>query len=152
MVQLLRVELMSRNAIQKGRRRQHVPVGLDLDLAIAKCFCEQSERRRSSESPGIGIPVPFVATDLTDSGEGGQKCPVGFQYPMECSKRSSDVMNKLQSMGKDNAVEAVRRNMRRVRQVGDDRGTRKSGADVKHVLLRDAETSKPFGISMPANF
>jgi hypothetical protein len=143
---------MGRDAVQEGSRREHVAVRLNLDLAIPKAFCEHSERRRNSESPGIGIRVRFIATDLTDSWKRRQEYSAGLQYPVERIKGGSGVVNQLQGLSKNNAVKGSRRNIWCVCQVSDDRGSRMPRSNVEHVLLRDAEPSKPAGISIVADF
>ena len=126
------VEVGRRQPLQECGSRQRVAVSLDGDVVLAEVGGEEPARQARVETPGPRA-APFVSRELADAGKRREDDPAGAQDPVERGDCEVDVVDQVQRLRHDDAVEGPIGDLRSVGEVADDRGGRIAAVDVEHV-------------------
>src|SRR5450759_1356390 len=134
--------------MEKCRGRQHVSVRLNLNFSFRKEFRKQPPRRERGEAPRISFRVCGVTTHLADAGNGSEQNSPGLQDPTQSRECTFEVVDLVQSLRKDDAIKALRQNMRSVGEVRNNSGAWMASSDVQHILFGDSGSAESPGIGI----
>ena len=105
--ELLRLEVGRGEPVEEARGRQDVAVRLDLDVAGAERLLREPERRPAGEVPPLAVLRVLGRRDLRDPGDRGEEDPAGRENPVQRRERRADVVDELERLRDDRAVEAA---------------------------------------------
>src|SRR5262249_13925666 len=92
--------------------------------------------------------TPVILVNLRDTGDCCEQDTSRLENPIKRSKRCTHVVDQLQRLREDDAVEHTGRDMIGVRQVGDNRGVRVIRVDMEYVVRSDLFIAESFGIDL----
>src|SRR5262245_2975349 len=95
--------------------------------------------------------TPVVLVNLRDTGDCCEQDASRLENPIKRSKRCTHVVDQLQRLREDDAVEHTGRDVIGVRQVGNDRRVRVIRVDMEDVVGSDLFTAESFGIDVLAD-
>ena len=105
-------------------RSSTFPYARDLDVARAERLLGEPARRARGVVPPLAELLVLGRRDLRDPRHGGEEHAAGSEDPVERRERGAHVVDELERLGHDRAVERVARDVRRVGEVADDRRLR----------------------------
>ena len=93
--------------VEESRRAQDVAVRARLDVARPERLLGEPPRGAGGEMPPLAVLVVLGRRDLRQPGHGGEQHPAGREDALERRERGADVVDELQRLGDDRAVEGV---------------------------------------------
>jgi peptidoglycan/xylan/chitin deacetylase (PgdA/CDA1 family) len=132
-------EILAGEAGQEPDGREDVAVRLHLDSTVAEDSSPESPAGRGREAPVVGVNAR-VPVDFAHRRHGGQESSTTPQEPVCFSDRCVDVVDELERLRTDEAVEGIGRNTAGRGEVGDDGCSRIRLVDVDHIGAGDAGT------------
>src|SRR6202035_3935111 len=93
-----------------------------------------------------------ITSYLTDTRYGHKQRTAGLDDAVKRSQSGSYVIDQMQSLRKNDAVETVGGEVIGVGEIGDDCRVRSRGIDIKHVARGDALAAEASGIPGVADF
>jgi len=149
-IQLRRRQLFDYDAVQEGRRRKDIAVRVNRNRCSRENFPQERACRGCCQSP---LPVfsPFIGTFLTDAGKGCKENTARFQNPGQRAQRRPNIVDEMQRLEKQDAIERVRGNLRRVRDIADESCLRVAGLHVQNVAAVHTFAAKAPGVFVIAD-
>src|SRR5262245_49851724 len=95
--------------------------------------------------------TPVILVDLCDTGDCCEQYPSRLENPIKRSKRCTHVVDQLQRLREDDAVEDGGGDVTGVRQVGNDRRVRVIRVDMEDVVGADLFAAESLGIDILAD-
>ena len=138
-VELLRAQVGGGEAVEEPGRGEDVAERLDLDRALAERLLGQAAGGAGGEVPPLAERLVLGRRDLRDAGDGDEQHAARGEDAVQRREGRADVVDELQRLRHDRAVERVVRDLRRVREVADDRRL----AGCPPVAMRTSTRSTP---------
>src|SRR5215211_823622 len=150
-VQFFLAQFPHRQPFEKRHGGEYVPVGLYLHVRIGEDLFAQPPRSQFSQSPAIAL-AELLAARLPDTREGRKQDAAGLQYAPQRPERGANIVNKMESLRTDDAVESVGRNILGAGEIGDDGSLLVGLVHIEHIPLRDTFASVLSGIGRVMDF
>ncbi len=147
--ELIGSQFLGGEAVKEGDGSQHVAIGLDYHFALLKRFGQKLPQRPDREAPAPLRP-PLIVADLTDAGGCRQKPAAWLEDPVNSREGGPDVINQMECLRQDDAVEGVGRKMVGARQIPDERCSR-DGLHVQDIAPSDARATEAASVGIVPN-
>ena len=139
-VELLGLQVGRREAVQKPRCRQHVPVRARRRRSRRRTPPRRAAGGASRVVPPLAVLLVLRRRDPRDPGDRREEHAAGREDPVQRRERGANVVDELERLRDDRAVERVARDLRGVGEVADDRRFRVAFRRHEDVALLDPVT------------
>src|SRR4051812_18564669 len=128
-------QFLHRHSVQKGSRGEDVPMATDGDVLRAKRISEEPFGGKWRKGP-IPSRAPFIAGQLRYTGDRYEKNATWPQSGMKLAHGGGHVVDQMQRLSDDRAVESGSREHPGLREIADDCSPRRR-VDVEHLARAD---------------
>jgi hypothetical protein len=90
--------------------------------------------------------------DLTDARHSCQQHTSRLEYSVQGSDGSADIINEMQSLSEDNAIEGFGFYVIRIFEVGHDRSVQIVFGNMQHIAMRDTRTAESTRVRIITDF
>src|SRR5436190_16795684 len=108
---------------------------------------EQPGRTQRCERPAP-VRSPLILAALADTGKGSEKYTARTEDAVYRPDRSADLINEMQGLGEDDAVESVTRQLGAITEIGNQTDLLRPGEQVENLRAVNPAPTEPAGITV----